>query len=454
MMIDDFLTVLSDCVETAVLRHVNESPCIGILCDESTDIANLKQLVVFVKYLVKGVPQTRFLKVVSLLNGKAETIEQKLLEICQTCKISLMKVAGFGSDGAAVMVGKTSGVATRLKAHNGEMISIHCGTHRLALACSQAAESITYLKRFDGHLISLFYYMYFKNSPVREAALHQIQEMMEEPVLHLKRAVHTRWLSHNQAVTSITCTLNSLLATLERAVVENDDAVARGLLHAMKTYKFVATLYLLCDVLPILSMSLVFQKENVSLTAILPSVNATISSLSLLRTQPGVHLQKIDDVLRDLSTQFGITVTDSDNEYFQKHVREKYVDALVDNLKDRFSDVGVVNAFESVLDQKSTQVYQSLPESEFNNYGANDIDTICEHFCESVKPDTLKREWLTLKHTLVQDFTSPTEVMQTLASDETLSLIYPDFSKLSAVALVLPVSTADCERGFSTTKRI
>ena len=71
---------------------------------------------VFVKYLVKGIPQTRFLKVVSLLNGKAETIEQKLLEICQT---SLMKVAGFGSDGAAVMVGKRSRVATLLKAHKG-----------------------------------------------------------------------------------------------------------------------------------------------------------------------------------------------------------------------------------------------------------------------------------------------------------------------------------------------
>ena len=69
------------------------------------------------------------------------------------------------------------------------MISIHCGAHRLALASSQAAESITYLKWFDSHLSTLFYY--FKNSPVREAALHQIQEIMEEPVLRLKRAVHT-----------------------------------------------------------------------------------------------------------------------------------------------------------------------------------------------------------------------------------------------------------------------
>ena len=181
-----FLLVLSDCVETTVLSDVHYSSTVGILCDESTDIANLKQLVVFTKYLVASLPQTRFLKVVSLQDGKAETIEQKLVEVCQTCKIPLTKIFGFGSDGASVMVGRSSGVAIRLKKHNSEMISIHCGAHRLALASSQAAESITYmyLKRFDNHLITLFYY--FKNSPVREAALHQIQEIMEEPVLRLK----------------------------------------------------------------------------------------------------------------------------------------------------------------------------------------------------------------------------------------------------------------------------
>ena len=49
------------------------------------------------------------------------------------------------------------------------------------------------------------------------------------------------------------------------------------------------------------------------LTAILPSVNATISSLTLLETHPGVHLQKIDDILCDLSTQFGVTQTKNIN---------------------------------------------------------------------------------------------------------------------------------------------
>ena len=74
---------------------------------------------------------------------------------------------------------------------------------------------------FDSHLVAL--YCHFKNSSVREASLHQIQEVMEEPVLCLKKAVHTRWLSHNKAVTAICRTLPSLLTTLEREVAERDE---------------------------------------------------------------------------------------------------------------------------------------------------------------------------------------------------------------------------------------
>ena len=57
-MIDEFLLILSDCVEKDVLSKVKASPAVGILCDESTDVSNLKQLVVFVRYLIKGKPCT------------------------------------------------------------------------------------------------------------------------------------------------------------------------------------------------------------------------------------------------------------------------------------------------------------------------------------------------------------------------------------------------------------
>lgn len=42
----------------------------------------------------------------------------------------------------------------------------------------------------------------------------------------------------------------ALIAALEREVAENDNAIARGLVTAINSYKFVATVYLLSDVFP------------------------------------------------------------------------------------------------------------------------------------------------------------------------------------------------------------
>lgn len=71
---------------------------------------------------------------------------------------------------------------------------------------------------------------FFANIPVREAALHEIQKIMEQPVLCLKNAIHTRWLSHEQSIDVIRRTLSTLIAALEREVADNDNVIAQGLL--------------------------------------------------------------------------------------------------------------------------------------------------------------------------------------------------------------------------------
>ena len=324
-IIDEFLSALSKCVEDVILSKVQESPVLSILCDESTDVANLKQLVVFCRFIdvQAGKPRTCFLRVANMMDGKADTIEQKLIEICSQYGIIMSKVFGFGSDGASVMTGCRSGVAARLKKHNWEIISIHCGAHRLALASSQAALEVPYMKRYDSHLITLFYH--FANSPVREAELHLIQEVMGEPILRLKKAVHTRWLSHDAAVSAIRRTLPSLIATIESLITEKDDAVARGLLHAVKTYNFVATTYLLSVILPHLtSLSLLFQKEDINISVVQPQVTATISVLKSLRNKPGPYLKQLDEAVTKLATEFALSVTEEQKQTFRKNVREQY----------------------------------------------------------------------------------------------------------------------------------
>ena len=121
---------------------------------------------------------------VNIQDGKAATIEEELEAVREKWGIPMAKVTGSGSDGEAVMVGCREGVATRLKRLNPELLSVHCGAHHLSLAASQAANSVSYLQKFNSHLTTIFYF--FKNSPVRESGLHTLQEILDKPVLTLK----------------------------------------------------------------------------------------------------------------------------------------------------------------------------------------------------------------------------------------------------------------------------
>ena len=63
-------------------------------------------------------------------------------------ELDLQKFCGLGSDGATVMLGVRGGVLTLLKQKTPFLAVNHCIAHRLPLACSQAANSNPYLKRF------------------------------------------------------------------------------------------------------------------------------------------------------------------------------------------------------------------------------------------------------------------------------------------------------------------
>ena len=53
---------------------------------------------------------TSFLQVIDIPNGTAETIANAVENMLQTMNLPITKFVGLGSDGAAVMVGKKSGV--------------------------------------------------------------------------------------------------------------------------------------------------------------------------------------------------------------------------------------------------------------------------------------------------------------------------------------------------------
>ena len=98
-------------------------------------------------------------------------------------------------------------------------------------------------------------------------------------VKRVKQATQTRWLSTESTVDGIFLNFVPLIQTLQ--IYSNDsDPVAINLITEINSKKFLGTVYLLHEVLPILSdLSRVFQKGNISFAVIAPAVEFILEEL-------------------------------------------------------------------------------------------------------------------------------------------------------------------------------
>ena len=88
------------------------------------------------------------------------------------------RMCGFGSDGASTMIGSRNGVAAKLKEILPWPVNNHCEAHRLALACSQAADAIPFMKIFKDKVSQM--HRFYDYSPVRTVGLKEIQSILGE----------------------------------------------------------------------------------------------------------------------------------------------------------------------------------------------------------------------------------------------------------------------------------
>lgn len=164
----------------------------------------------------------------------------------------------------------------------------------------------TYLKKFKDILQQIF--KFYQNSAVRMAGLKEIEVFKKLPldeitgkigcvlgsnlcmVIVIKLLVNkflntacyffidnfrrtenkdersrrdTRWLSHDRAVSAVRQCLPALITSLEREASERSDATAAGLSMFVKNPNFIASIYMMSDVLPHLSrLSKSFQVQS------------------------------------------------------------------------------------------------------------------------------------------------------------------------------------------------
>ena len=140
----EFMMSLSAVVKSKVWADIVASGAISILIDESTDISQSENMIVYIVYMKGGEALVKYVGLIAVPNTDAESIFEAVVEFVTENGVEIGKVAGFCSDGASVMTGWKNAVAARLKKVNPYMLPIHCIAHRLALCCADAASNMDY----------------------------------------------------------------------------------------------------------------------------------------------------------------------------------------------------------------------------------------------------------------------------------------------------------------------
>ena len=202
-----------------------------------------------------------------------------------------------------------------------------------------------------------------------------------------------------------------------------------------------------------------FQQQQVDFTAISDGVAVTVTALESLKSTPGPRLRKflgdIPDVPQESFCFMGHQISESQMQRsdFSKS-RDTFIDHLVENLHTRFPDGGLL----SILDPQKL-----LLESGLGSYGITELEELCAHYGtpkvdhngSSMSPllssSEIQDEWVLFKQVMSNSFRSATiQGMdeEVLCSSE-MSEPYPNLLIVLTLALSMPVSTADCKRGFS-----
>lgn len=491
------IVLLADIILEDLVQNIKKSVGFGILTDEVTDISNIQQLLTFVKYynVEKGEASTCFVGSTDLLaesretSANAQSIFESLVNLLDRLALDKRELKAFASDGASVMTGRIEGVGSRFRRLEEckTMLSVHCICHRLALACCDTGDELSFIKDFETTVTQLW--AFFKNSAKRlkvyikvamQCKLLQSSALSKKrkrnAVKRVKKAVRTRWLSLHASVDSIFEEYVGLINALRRLKDDpNSGAMAGGLLKKIDCTKFLGTLYMFKKVLPHLSaLSKTFQTGSINFSRIKPGISKVHANLQKILKDDAI----VTSLKEDISESGRLHLCDATlSERDENHIRanvQKYITSLTENISNRFpaSSTEVLNSF-CVF---NVELLPTETDSElFLFYGDMEIKALKHHFFSSDPTASqeledqwgnfkyelleLKKKWFHLKRQIEANKMKMKCTSTEWALRQILALFqdsteYTHIVSIAKTALVTPVSNAWPERAGSAIKRI
>ena len=206
--------------------------------DEATDINYSEQLNVFIRYVdndynVHEDPIGLFV----LPNTGAETITSVVKDILLRCTLPIDLCRGQAYDEAAVMQGRLSGVAARIRKDVPQALPVHCLAHSLNLCLQDSGRKITLLR--DALDIVREIVQLINKSPKRKHLFSEKLSNHESVHKGLKPLCPTRWTVRAEALDAVLKQYKVIIETMEEVHSTTHDEYgmkAGGIVTALEKF--------------------------------------------------------------------------------------------------------------------------------------------------------------------------------------------------------------------------
>ena len=146
------LNVIAPGFEEKMLADMLEQKY-SVIVDEATDCGSNKIMCILVRYFSQRESKiaTCFLGLAPVVRTTGEALYNALKKIIEAKGLSLRNCIGYGSDGAANMIGEHNSLWSRLRQDSPDIIQVRCICHSLALCMKEAFGQ---LPKYLGFLLS------------------------------------------------------------------------------------------------------------------------------------------------------------------------------------------------------------------------------------------------------------------------------------------------------------
>ncbi|ROI15239.1 Zinc finger protein 862 [Anabarilius grahami] len=471
-----FVGVIADTLKGKTYTKIEDAPYLSIMIDGDTDVSTKECEIIYARILNEGKPMNILIGHIEVKHAHAQGVYDATKEAFQHLGTEtgwLEKTVAMGADGAAVNLG--------------HIVPFHCMPHRLELAMLSVQRKIPMVDHVYNLLNMVWKTYHFSSKSMRE-----LRALGEELGVRLNvpgSVSGTRWLPHvNRALqtllkpggkdkhlqnpgqfTAVYYHMEHLTASSTNADIAGR---SRKVKKMMEDGSFVGFCHFLADLFEAISkFSFLLQRNDVILPQAVNGIEnllATIEAMSV-RCKPGGRLAELLADLQDQRRQQegegethllykfqGITIKGeaaglgkeglsmASTPKLQQAVRAT-IDCTLLHLKQRFSSLLYEESTSaSAKAVKSFKIFShdSWPaeQRELTDYGAEELDFLLDHFSSVLTRNYMDKSYHALWGMMVTKLP--------FCSD------YKNILHLVHIMLVLPVSSAICERGFSAQKRI